>query len=237
MGIEEFVKKALEKGYSEKEVYDIFSKKGYSEKEINKAIENMNEKNPSKEKNYSEVSMLGRVGLLFSNPTSVFKSFKDGGIGKSLILFLIVSAIYLAAVYGLQAILSIGGGFGQMYGLMGMGYFFGFAGAIFILVFVSTFIYSGMSHLILKLMGGQGRYFDTYNVYTYSAIPAMLIAMLPIIGIIGFVYSIIIMIFGFKEYHNVSTGKAVTAAILPLLIFIGLFIALLFYVFFAFRIY
>ena len=82
-------------------------------------------------------------------------------------------------------------------------------------------------------MKGSGSYTDTYNVIAYSLVPYAILSIVPLIGFLSFIYSIILMTIGFAKYHNISKGKAVTAAIIPLVIVLVLLIILAIFIFFS----
>ena len=94
---------------------------------------------------------------------------------------------------------------------------------------VALFIYTGIIHFIIKLMGGSGRYSDTFNAGTYSLIPFIIISIIPIIGFISIIYSIVLMTIGLAEYHGISKTKACITALLPVLVVVIIFVLFIFY--------
>ncbi|MGQ9646087.1 MAG: YIP1 family protein [Thermodesulfobacteriota bacterium] len=102
---------------------------------------------------------------------------------------------------------------------------------IFSLVFGSI-----VTHLCLMIVGGNKKGFQTtFRAISY-AFASHLFAILPFIGsTIGGIYFLILMIIGLRESHTISTGKAVLAIFLPLIVGVG-FVALAFTFFpFLFR--
>jgi hypothetical protein len=73
------------------------------------------------------------------------------------------------------------------------------------------------------IVGGNKKgYQATFRAISYSYC-ALLFNIVPFIGsFVGSVYMIILIIFGVREGHRISTGKAVLAVLLPLIVVLGL---------------
>ena len=106
---------------------------------------------------------------------------------------------------------------------------------IFILIFIpfmvvfAILIGSGITHLCLMIVGGNKEgYQATFRAISYSY-SAQLFDIVPFIGsFIGSIYMIILFIIGVREGHGISTGKAVLAVLLPVIVVIVLiFLAIL----------
>jgi len=103
---------------------------------------------------------------------------------------------------------------------------------IFLIVFLialpfmiafSILVGSGITHLCLMIVGGNKKGFEsTFRALSYAC-GGNLFGIIPIIGSsIGGIYSLVLTIFGVREGHGISTGKAVLAVLLPLIVLIGL---------------
>jgi hypothetical protein len=96
---------------------------------------------------------------------------------------------------------------------------------------IAMFIGSGIIHLCLMIVrGNNGGYKTTFRgiAYSYSA---YLFGIIPFIGLlIGGVYAVILTIIGVREGHGISTGKAVLAVLLPVIVIFGLIIVAIFLV-------
>jgi hypothetical protein len=92
---------------------------------------------------------------------------------------------------------------------------------------LSIIIGSGVTHLCLMIVGGNRRGFEaTFRAISYSH-SALLFHIVPIVGtFVGGIYLFILAILGVREGHEISTGKAVLAVLLPLIIVFGLGILL-----------
>jgi len=86
---------------------------------------------------------------------------------------------------------------------------------------------SGVTHFCLMIVGGNRKGFEaTFRAICYSC-SASLFYIVPIIGsFVGGIYIFILAILGVREGHEISTGKAVLAVLLPLIVVFGLGILL-----------
>jgi hypothetical protein len=92
-----------------------------------------------------------------------------------------------------------------------------------ILVTVGLFLGSGILHLCLMMVGGANRSFETtFRVACFTAGAANLFSMIPICGgIIALVYQIVLECIGLSRAHQTTTGKAIMAILLPLIVCCG----------------
>ncbi|MBP1697125.1 MAG: hypothetical protein H6Q41_2313 [Deltaproteobacteria bacterium] len=95
---------------------------------------------------------------------------------------------------------------------------------------LSILIGSGITHLCLMMVGGNHRGYEaTFRAICYSY-AASLFYIVPIIGgFVGFVYLFVLAIIGVREGHEISTGKAVLAVLLPFIVIavLGILLAIL----------
>ena len=91
----------------------------------------------------------------------------------------------------------------------------------------SILVGSGVTHLCLMIVGGNRKGFEaTFRAISYSH-SALIFYIVPIIGnFVGGIYLMILAILGVREGHEISTGKAVLAVLLPLIVVSGLGILL-----------
>lgn len=96
-----------------------------------------------------------------------------------------------------------------------------------VIVVVVLFIFSGIYHLMLMIVGGATRGFEsTFRAVAYSTGSASLFQIVPLCGsIAGGIWTIVITIIGLREMHKTSTGKAVAAVLLPVVLCCGCAIA------------
>ena len=87
----------------------------------------------------------------------------------------------------------------------------------------SVLAVSGVTHLCLMLVGGNKKGFEsTFRLVSY-AFSGYLFGVIPFLGNpIGGIYALILTILGVRECHGISTGKAVLAVLLPIIVVGGL---------------
>jgi hypothetical protein len=74
-------------------------------------------------------------------------------------------------------------------------------------------------HLFAYIVGARKGIMETEKAVIYGATPFLLLGWIPVIGmIIGGIWAIILTIIGLRELHQVSTGKAVLAYVLALVV-------------------
>jgi hypothetical protein len=90
-------------------------------------------------------------------------------------------------------------------------------------IIFSLFLGSIVTHVCLMIVGGNKKGFQTTFRAIAYAFSGNLFAIIPFIGsTIGGIYFLILTIIGLRESHTISTGKAVLAVFLPLIVGVGL---------------
>lgn len=103
-----------------------------------------------------------------------------------------------------------------------------------VLEVIGTLIGFGILYVIAKLLGGTGDFKTHYYLPSLYILPLMVLmlvlAIIPILGAIAnlvlMVYSLYLLTLAFKEAHGLSTGKAVLVWLLPIVLFIILWVVL-----------
>jgi hypothetical protein len=172
--------------------------------------------------------------LVLTNPSVAFAQMKtEGGVAEPLI-YAVIGGSAGFVVYFLFSMIfsSLGIMTGQrnpLAGMMGFG-----VGAIFMLIFVPVFlalglfIGSGILHLSLMLVGGAKRSYEaTFRVVCFAAGSAYPIMIVPLCGgLISGVWCIVLECIGLTKAHDTTTGKAVLAVLLPVVVCCGAWILL-----------
>ncbi len=89
-----------------------------------------------------------------------------------------------------------------------------------ILTVLSLFINAGITHVMLLLLNGARRGFETtMRVAAYAHGSAALLNLVPLCGgVIGSVWALVIVIIGIARAHEIPTGKAAAAVLVPIVI-------------------
>ena len=173
---------------------------------------------------------------VLTSPEAFFRRLPvTGGIADPLFYGLIVSYIGLVAatVYNAVFNATFGSAFGSAFGSFGdrpelarfLPLIQGGAGLVVnlvlgpIFIVVGLFVWAGILHLLLLLLGGGGRGFEaTFRALAYAS-AANLIQIVPLCGgFIGGVYGIVLAIIGLSAVHGDSKAKAAAAVLLPLVL-------------------
>ena len=166
-------------------------------------------------------AMLATVKSVLFQPADTFRSMRrEGGIGGPLLFAVILGTI--SGWFGLLwqgfiqslGFLSEGVGDQVLVGYIGLMIF-----AVLMpgLVLILIFVYSAITHVCLFLVGGAKKSFETtFRVTTYVSGSTSLFQIIPLCGgLIGGVWYLVAVIIGVREAHEISTGKAVLAVLLP----------------------
>jgi hypothetical protein len=177
-------------------------------------------------------------GFLFS-PSETFDASKEDTLGDALKYFVIILVIYavLSAIIAALAISMLSGMLG-MFGVPAMPFGAAMGPALAVSVFigllvggiVGIFIGGVWLHLWVYLMSGRKGLVQTIKAVIYGDTPSLILGWIPILNVIAMIWSLIVGIIGVRQLHGLSTGKAVLAVILALLIpaiVIGVIIAAL----------
>jgi hypothetical protein len=144
---------------------------------------------------------------------------REGGIGNPLVYYLIGGAISVLAqamwnLIGLSPASRFGGGAYASGGLVGALVI----GACFVVI--GVFIFSGIVHLMLMLLGGQKYPFETtFRTLCYAHGSAAPLGAVPICGgLIGGIWGLVVYIIGLSQTQEISTGKAAAAVLIPIVV-------------------
>lgn len=94
------------------------------------------------------------------------------------------------------------------------------------MIIIGLFIWSGILHLFLMMVGGAKSGFEaTFRSAAYGNSPIIMNVIPFCGGLIGWIWSIVLVIIGLKEAHKISGGKAAFAVLAPLVLCCGLIAA------------
>jgi len=149
-------------------------------------------------------------------------------VGKAY-LWLFASGVIGSIIFVLfDSLFSVITGTDSFFELFGFGIIFFACGFVFFPL-IGVTIYTGISHGIAKLLGGEGDFGDLiYAVAAYTApigIVSNIIGSIPFVNLLSFpigLYALVLNVVSIKAVHNFSWGKAAAASlILLVLIFVG----------------
>lgn len=159
------------------------------------------------------------------HPIRFFKNMPvDAGIGKPYLYFLITGfigtlamTIWLAPIYLIMfmPLVFTGGGWIPIAIIIGI-----LAAIVILSPIISTimvFIMAGMYHLSLMIFKGNNKGFEaTFRSIAYGFGSASIGNIIPFFGgWVAGIWGAVMTIIGFRESHQISTGKAVLAYLVP----------------------
>lgn len=95
---------------------------------------------------------------------------------------------------------------------------------------LGSFIYAGVLHVSLMICGGAKQPFEaTLRVSSYTSGAAGILQVIPVCGaLVSGVWWIVVACIGVAQTHEINTGRAVLAVLLPIIVCCGLMVALIF---------
>jgi hypothetical protein len=168
---------------------------------------------------------------VLTGPDLFFRTMRrEGGIGQPIVFGVIGSLLggLAAAIY--QMVLStLTAGMQGPAAAREQAFVSAFStGCVFVVMplaaVLGMFIGSGIYHVMLILLGGARRSYETtLRVSAYSTGATNMLNLIPLCGsIIAGIYAIVVAIIGLARAHEISTGKAAAAVLLPLVLCCGL---------------
>jgi hypothetical protein len=176
---------------------------------------------------------LDTVSLLIGKPGEAFAMMRpEGGLVDPLLFGLIggcagsfVSILFQGLLQSIPGLASRNDVF-SLFGLSHGAFFIIYAVLSPLLVLMGLFIGSAILHVCLMLVGGANRSFETtFRVVCFAGGAANLFSIIPMCGgLITAVYQVVLNCFGLTRAHQTTTGKALMAIFLPLIVCCGVFI-------------
>jgi hypothetical protein len=164
-------------------------------------------------------------GLLLE-PSKTFDALKEEPLLEAVKYYIGIAAVF-SALFAL--ILGfVGSFFGSMMGFGNLGMMMG-AGAgisaaiIFFVMFMliaiaGAFIGGAILHIFVYIAGGRKGITQTIKAEMYGSTASLLFGWLPIINMIAAIWSLVTEIIGIRQLHEITTGRAVLALVLPIII-------------------
>lgn len=167
------------------------------------------------------------VTTVLTQPTTAFSMMKSEGDMMGPMLFALIGGcagiiVSILIQMGLQSVGFMANREGAMMGVVGI-WAVGYILLSPVLVIVGIFLVSGILHLCLMLVGGAKKSFETtYRVVCFSTGSTYLLSMIPFCGAtIAGVWNLVLEIMGLARAHEIDTGKAVLAVLIPIVVCCG----------------
>lgn len=167
-------------------------------------------------------------------PSKTFDAIKGENLNEAIKYYAVIAAIYSAIFAILLAF--VGTLFGSMMGgrnlgmLMGAGAGAGAAIIFFvlfmILAIIGAFISGAILHIFVYIVGGRKGISQTIKAVMYGSTPGLLLGWIPIIGFIAGIWSLVLEILGIRQLQELTTGRAILAVLIPIIIIVVLTIVI-----------
>lgn len=166
---------------------------------------------------------IDKVKGFLLNPTETLIAHRDESLGDALRYFVILLAIF-GALNGVMAALGLSMAQDLASASGGMG---AFGAIVTILVAIVAMIIFGVIglfiggvilHIFVYIAGGRKDFNTTLRSAIYSATPNLLFGWIPFIGFLAGIWSLVLQVLAIKELHEISTGRAVVAVVLPFIL-------------------
>jgi len=155
-------------------------------------------------------------------PAETFRAVRDETFGDVITYFavlLIINAV-LSAIVALLGFRAFGMPGSAIAGAGGVGAVIG--AFIFALIagVIGLILGSILLHIGVVVMGGHGGFMQTFKAVVYGLTPYYLLGWIPIIGGLAGIWGLIVEIIGIRELHDMTTGRAVIAWLISIVIII-----------------
>ena len=172
-----------------------------------------------------EIGFVEKVKGFIAKPMETFQDIKEETMNSALKYFVVWIIIY-GVLFGIVYTMFYSTLFGdflekpeEMFG--------GVTGITFLVLMIimvivgeliGIFIGGAWLHLWVRIFGGKKGYHQTIKAMIYGNTPNYLFGWIPFISFISGIWSLILIIFGIKELHEISTGKAAAATIVAIIV-------------------
>lgn len=181
-------------------------------------------------------AMFEMIRAVLFEPVTTFRRMKTSGdLGSPLLFAMMLGTLgILGGLFWNFMLQSLGflhqsAAMEEVFLSTGLLIFVAIASPVFMLI--GTFISSGILHVCLLITGGAKNGFEaTFRVVCYATGATAMFQLLPFCGgLIGGVWAIVAEVFGAREMHETTTGRALLAVLLPVLLCCGCGILFLFF--------
>jgi hypothetical protein len=90
--------------------------------------------------------------------------------------------------------------------------------AVFLALLFGVFLAGFLLHVFVILMDGKKGVKETLKTTMFAATPGLLLGWIPLVCIIGWVWSFVLLILGFRDNNGLSFEKAVLVVIIPVIL-------------------
>ena len=166
--------------------------------------------------------------MVLTNPVGAFTAMRtQGGFGEPLLYAIIGGGLGVIVAFIFSLLLNSFGALGSrengLGAMVGMSVSFAMLIWRLIAVAVAPFIFGGLVHLCLMLIGGANKPFETtFRVIAFSQGSTAPLQLVPCCGgLIAVVWYLVANCIGVARAHGIDTGRATLAVFLPVIVCCG----------------
>ncbi len=89
-----------------------------------------------------------------------------------------------------------------------------------ILTVIGAFIGGAIVHIFVYSVGGKKGITKTIIALMYADTPYLLFGWIPLIGFIAAIWTVVLNVLGIRQFQELTTGRAILAIFMPLIIII-----------------
>ena len=133
------------------------------------------------------------------------------------------SMIGALAVIPIVGGLIAGGASKFMWFVIALDFFFVYL--VFVAALVGVFVAGLLNHVFVLMMDGKKGVEQTLKTTMYASTPTLLLGWIPFVGILGYIWTLVLLVLGFKETQDMKIEFAALVVLVPivlLLILVGL---------------
>lgn len=163
---------------------------------------------------------VGKIKGFLLNPVETFHRSQSDDLTTVCVYFgllLIINTFFSTIIHAIYLDTLLGGMFvGPMaYGVIIFVFF-----ALLIGSFIVALLLAAWLHLWVYLLGGRNGIRQTITAYFYAKTPTLLLGWLPLIGILFFIWELVLSVIGVRELQEISTAKAAVAVAISIITFL-----------------
>jgi hypothetical protein len=89
---------------------------------------------------------------------------------------------------------------------------------VFLALLIGIFVLGLITHVFVLLMGGKKGVEQTIKTTMFASTPALLLGWIPFVSIIGFIWSLVLLVLGIKENQEMTLGNAALVVVIPIVL-------------------
>lgn len=165
-------------------------------------------------------------GVLF-HPTETFAETIRGDTLKDTLIYLLVVVVIFTLLAGVLLLVGVSAYAGLFTGIAAGGLsVIALIPLLFVVGLLGTIIFAVYMHIWVYLVGGREGITETWKAVIYAATPSLLLGWIPVIGVVTFLWSFVLMVMGIRELQQVTLVRAFVAAVVGYLVLTFLGVAL-----------